>query len=713
MAEKEKEKKKKKKDKAEETEQVAPKVEVLPPVAALVPTTKLTVGGFEYDLKKEPPPDSKVVADAKTYVLEGLAFGGMVTDLRATSDLLFVAACGVAGARHNPDLPAKVSAIRFGLLEALSDTDTAMFSLATTSKGILGSLKDGFGFLYRDPPREDATLTYLTNCAQQARSMATAVGKLATAYGGVATKAQAALETTYTEQGLENNAVLAAKEQQRKLKEQEAKAKANSKNLAEAQKKMQALIDEAKAAQNKAEDRAFALAIVSNITSAVSSGVQAFAAYKMAPATAAMGVASGLSSGLAGNAVTGPVGQPANRGPTSGITPPPGVGTPPPGVGTPPPGVGTPPPGVGTPPPGVGTPPPGVGTPPPGVGTPPPGVGTPPPGVGTPPPGVGTPPPGVGTPPPGGGTPPPGVGTPPPGVGTPPPGVGTPPPGGGTPPPGVGTPPPGGGTPPPGVGTPPPGVGATPGTGIDAHTSAALSLAASAANATVAAGNASAAATQDDIAARYAEERKRYFAILMDLQKEEREALAAIAEYAEQMKNLGAAEKTAETAVKCLQQAVVALSKITTVLENCKHNWELMALACERLVDSNLVLKIDANKTDKVQERIKTYMEDEFKEQLLGLAARWLALHLVAKDLRAQIAEVRELHRSSINKAPTIEEARELAPKLGEKLKLDIDGEIKRLEVVMQAVKTAASAPVAGSGAPPPAAPPANAPVAT
>ena len=179
--------------------------------------------------------------------------------------------------------------------------------------------------------------------------------------------------------------------------------------------------------------------------------------------------------------------------------------------------------------------------------------------------------------------------------------------------------------------------------------------------------------------------------LMLDMQTEERNALAAIAQYAEEMKNANVAEKSAETAKNCLQQAVVALSKITTVLENCQHLWEMMALACQRLTGSNLTRIIKNAKGEKVEQRIAEYMDSEFKQKLLQLAARWYALQLVAKELRTGILGARQEHQQSINKVPTIEEAGRLARALGAKLKLDVDAEIKRLDGTIALLTSAVS----------------------
>ena len=143
MAEKEK---KKKKDKTPGTDQGTPAVApvVMAPTPLPTPTTTLTVEGKEYDLALDPPPESKIVTDARKEVTEGLELGNMVVDLKATSQLLFVAACGVAGARNHPELPGKVAGIRFALLEALSDTDTTMNAVNLAAKDVVLNLRDGF-----------------------------------------------------------------------------------------------------------------------------------------------------------------------------------------------------------------------------------------------------------------------------------------------------------------------------------------------------------------------------------------------------------------------------------------------------------------------------------------------------------------------------------------------------------------------------------------
>ena len=74
----------------------------------------------------------------------------------------------------------------------------------------------------------------------------------------------------------------------------------------------------------------------------------------------------------------------------------------------------------------------------------------------------------------------------------------------------------------------------------------------------------------------------------MQLQAEQREALGAIAQYAEQMNIAEGDTERAKAAVDLLQQAVAALKQIVTVLETAKLFWEMMARACRRLASTEI-----------------------------------------------------------------------------------------------------------------------------
>ena len=263
------------------------------------PDTTLTVGGnVTYDVVKGPAPGSAAVAAARREVLQNLDLGRILVDLERTNELLYVAACGVAGARKNTSLSGKVARLHYGLLTSCSDAVTAMESFKTSAGTVLRALSQGFRFLYESPPREERTIKVLTACGKQATAMAKTAGTLAAGFKALADDAEAVLESTLDERDMEEQERLAAIKRKADLKALDEKAKALKVSLAEQMEKVQKLADEARAAQTKAEDRAFGLAILGGLTSALSSGVQAFAAYKTAPLTAASTLAGAAAGAV-------------------------------------------------------------------------------------------------------------------------------------------------------------------------------------------------------------------------------------------------------------------------------------------------------------------------------------------------------------------------------------------------------------------------------
>ncbi|WP_144186774.1 hypothetical protein [Elioraea rosea] len=183
-----------------------------------------------------------------------------------------------------------------------------------------------------------------------------------------------------------------------------------------------------------------------------------------------------------------------------------------------------------------------------------------------------------------------------------------------------------------------------------------------------------------EIAKGAAEAKKQALDRLMKLQDQEREGLVAISRYAETMALAAKGADGAKAAVASLQQAVAALKQIVTILENAKLFWEMMARACATLGKSELREEIEMYMGDKKKARIAEYSRDEFKAQLLLLTARWVALGVISKEYQDTIAKIREKVQGRIRTAPTIEEARKLAPDLPKQLKLDIEKDLAELD---------------------------------
>jgi hypothetical protein len=85
-------------------------------------------------------------------------------------------------------------------------------------------------------------------------------------------------------------------------------------------------------------------------------------------------------------------------------------------------------------------------------------------------------------------------------------------------------------------------------------------------------------------------------------------------------------------------------------------------------------------KGDPPEERLAEYARDDFKEALLNLAWRWCALKVIASEYRIAITKTREKVVETVRKAPTIEEAKKLAPALGAQLALDIPRDLQAID---------------------------------
>jgi len=193
-------------------------------------------------------------------------------------------------------------------------------------------------------------------------------------------------------------------------------------------------------------------------------------------------------------------------------------------------------------------------------------------------------------------------------------------------------------------------------------------------------GNVAMASSYGDIAARHAEEKRKWLDLLMELQREQRNALGDIAQYAEEMKRADLDTEAARSAVESLQQAVAALKQIVTILETAQLFWESMAQSCRKLAEPRIRQDIEMFKGDPPEERLAEYARDDFKKALLELAWRWCALKVIANEYRTAITNLRAKVVETVRKAPTIEEAKKLAPALGAKLALDIENDLRAID---------------------------------
>jgi hypothetical protein len=214
-------------------------------------------------------------------------------------------------------------------------------------------------------------------------------------------------------------------------------------------------------------------------------------------------------------------------------------------------------------------------------------------------------------------------------------------------------------------------------TASTARGAAAETVGAGLANASNSAENAASACAAT--AATYAKEKAKYLDMLMDLQKQEREALDAMAQNALDLGSAKDKEEVEEAVVVSLHHAVVTLKQIVVILAEHKRIWTQMAMDCARLAQADLRTDIEGWMQRPREERIEAYTEPGFQVHMLAIGAQWHALQLVAMEYRSAIQTAYVKMGQTYTKSPTIEEARQLAPVLGTALAQEVAAEIRLL----------------------------------
>ncbi len=212
----------------------------------------------------------------------------------------------------------------------------------------------------------------------------------------------------------------------------------------------------------------------------------------------------------------------------------------------------------------------------------------------------------------------------------------------------------------------------------------------------VAAGLSSAGASAQDaasayaeIAANYGKEKAKYLDMLMDLQKQEREALGAIAKFAVQMQTERGNEQLEQAAVESLHIAVGVLKYVVVILQDVTQFWTQMAVACRQLAGDELRTDIDIYMKRSREERIKEYSNQDFMLRMLTVAAQWRALKLVATDYRTATMKVYDKLGETYKQNLPIQEARAEAKRLAAKLDSEVQKEIQQSEQVKTQIEAA------------------------
>lgn len=231
------------------------------------------IDGDTYFMKKLPPPDSKLVTDERARVLKTIKLEKLIEGLSRTGDLINLAYNATPAKFGNLRAPMAKLQDRFGGLCAKCIQE--MDSVAEATRAILPNITRTFTFLLDG--KDELAISFLSRCAAQAQKLSDSVGSLAKEFDALADETMKILSDAELERGVQ---IQKAEELRAKAKDLEAKtaeAKLLAEKLAESKKELQRLYDQAKEKAETAENRAFALSMVSAIMKPLGEGLGAFA----------------------------------------------------------------------------------------------------------------------------------------------------------------------------------------------------------------------------------------------------------------------------------------------------------------------------------------------------------------------------------------------------------------------------------------------------
>ena len=262
----------------------------------------------EFNICSIPDEKSKLVEAKKKVVLNNLNLNELVSSLKRSGSLLFLAYNGVAGFG---DLRGLTSDLQDNLGKLCRDGELALDRFARNTNELLKKLQQNFKFLSEG--KEKAALAFLGQCASTAKGMADEASGLAAKFDKLADDTMVVAGKTEVQQGKTDDEKRQLEKDLNDLKAKDAAAKKLSTELGDRKKRLQKLYDEAKAKAEKTADRAFAVQMVGAIMGPIAQGLGTFGGMYASAASGA-GAAGAVRGALGGAAPNAP---PAAPTPTS------------------------------------------------------------------------------------------------------------------------------------------------------------------------------------------------------------------------------------------------------------------------------------------------------------------------------------------------------------------------------------------------------------
>ena len=191
----------------------------------------------------------------------------------------------------------------------------------------------------------------------------------------------------------------------------------------------------------------------------------------------------------------------------------------------------------------------------------------------------------------------------------------------------------------------------------------------------------------------YRQQAKEYLKEKLRVQEEERKNLMDLAGYAVRMTQAADAKGIEENIILSLSQAIGALRRVGVILRNNAQFWTQMADACKRIGGSQTEsLQKSIKRFKDRPDRVKYYVEDRFKAQVVSYFASWRALQTVSREYSRNSAGVRVQIQNDFKMNPGTEESRKLAVSLGAKLLATVEAQQQQNDALTKEIQAALTA---------------------
>ncbi|WP_323660821.1 hypothetical protein [Pectobacterium versatile] len=163
----------------------------------------------------------------------------------------------------------------------------------------------------------------------------------------------------------------------------------------------------------------------------------------------------------------------------------------------------------------------------------------------------------------------------------------------------------------------------------------------------------------------------------LELQKEKRASLVALAEYAESLKNLKVEQGNSALSVNSLHSAIDALGKVIGTLTNASLFWDQMSHYCDQMTKSGFQRDLDDLKDLDLETRLEEYQAPHFMRSFFLYLCQWVAVNGLSGDYLQAADDAQKKAVQYLSESPTIQEAIRKAPDLARNLALIVDSSLR------------------------------------